>query len=195
MFDDLGGTASAAMVEAKQAHSLLVKSTGLLLTAGVVSIGQVKGFLDSAVIRINGSGSGQSSLLSLLFPSQALELSLSVEEVEVLETAVENADRFYRVQWKGMDSSDADAERAADAFKAVSQVGHLLQALLHHAKLRFFTSPCCMTTLPGLFGHPRQPLCCCGGHILCGGALDGRPVVRNREPRSTLCRIASHELG
>ena len=47
---------------------------------------------------------------------------MSAEEVEVLETAVENADRFYRVQWKGVGSSDADAEQACIAFKAVSEV-------------------------------------------------------------------------
>ena len=50
---------------------------------------------------------------------------MSADEVEVLDTAMENADRFYRVQWKGMDSSDADAQRACDAFKAVSEVGEI----------------------------------------------------------------------
>ena len=50
---------------------------------------------------------------------------MSADEVEVLDTAMENADRFYRVQWKGMDSSDADAQRACDAFKAVSEVGEV----------------------------------------------------------------------
>ena len=39
--DDLGST-SSAMAEAKNMHNLLVKSTGLVLTAGVASLGQVR---------------------------------------------------------------------------------------------------------------------------------------------------------
>lgn len=48
------------------------------------------------------------------------ETSVSIEEYEVVQEALENADRFYRLTAVGLDSSPADAERAAEAFRSVA---------------------------------------------------------------------------
>jgi len=84
---------SSASEAATQAHDLLVRTTGLILTSGVVAIGQ------------------------------SLDLSLGIEEIEVLEVASENADRFYRVMSPDATSSNTEADTAANAFRAVVKAG------------------------------------------------------------------------
>ena len=79
---------------AVQAHDLLVRFAGLFLTSGIVSF------------------------------AQALDLSPGIEEIEVLEVASENADRFYRVMSTDTRSIAADAATSANAFKAVVKVGY-----------------------------------------------------------------------
>ncbi|GAX80744.1 hypothetical protein CEUSTIGMA_g8179.t1 [Chlamydomonas eustigma] len=53
---------------------------------------------------------------------KALELSMDIEEFEVVNAAVDNADRYYRVTAMDMTSRGTDAEHAAAAFKAVAKV-------------------------------------------------------------------------
>jgi len=53
---------------------------------------------------------------------KTLELSMDIEEFEVVNAAVDNADRYYRVMAMDMTSRGTDAERAASAFKAVAKV-------------------------------------------------------------------------
>jgi hypothetical protein len=48
------------------------------------------------------------------------ETSVSIEEYEVVEEALENADRFYRLTAVGPNSSPAEAQRAAEAFRSVA---------------------------------------------------------------------------
>lgn len=48
------------------------------------------------------------------------ETSVSLEEYEVVRDAVDNADRYYRLMAMNRDSTPADAERAANAFRAVA---------------------------------------------------------------------------
>lgn len=79
---------------------------------------------------IEGHGPGLSSqfisVAALVFTStlagigQSLETNVSEEELEVVQTAVSNADRYYRLMAVDLRSSVADAQRAALAFKAVA---------------------------------------------------------------------------
>ncbi len=46
----------------------------------------------------------------------------AAQEYEVVWTAIDNADRYYRVMATGVQSKAADAERASAAFKAVAGV-------------------------------------------------------------------------
>ncbi|EFN54080.1 hypothetical protein CHLNCDRAFT_136198 [Chlorella variabilis] len=48
------------------------------------------------------------------------ETSVTLEEYEVVRNALENADRYYRLTAMDRDSTPADAQRAADAFKNVA---------------------------------------------------------------------------
>jgi len=72
-------------------HMLLTRIAGLVVMSGVAAVGR------------------------------GLELSITEEEYEVVQTAVDNADRYYRVMSMDMRNRGEDAERAALAFKCVSQ--------------------------------------------------------------------------
>ncbi|KAL4429002.1 hypothetical protein ABPG77_006041 [Micractinium sp. CCAP 211/92] len=52
--------------------------------------------------------------------SKIAETSVSLEEYEVVRDAVDNADRYYRLMAMNRDTTPADAERAAQAFRAVA---------------------------------------------------------------------------
>ncbi|KAL4440328.1 hypothetical protein ABPG75_003329 [Micractinium tetrahymenae] len=52
--------------------------------------------------------------------SKVAETSVSLEEYEVVRDAVDNADRYYRLMSMNRDTTPADAERAANAFRAVA---------------------------------------------------------------------------
>lgn len=52
--------------------------------------------------------------------SKVAETSVSLEEYEVVRDAVDNADRYYRLMAMNRDTTPADAERAAAAFRAVA---------------------------------------------------------------------------
>lgn len=73
-------------------HALAIRLGGLLLTAAVAGV------------------------------VQGMELSLSEEEYEVVQTAVDNSDRYYRLVAMDVKARGADADRASLAFKCVAQV-------------------------------------------------------------------------
>lgn len=76
----------------QQAGEMAVRAAGLVLTAAFTATGR------------------------------GMELSMSEEEYEVIETATDNADRYYRLMAMDVHSRGTDADRAALAFKCVAQV-------------------------------------------------------------------------
>lgn len=75
-----------------EAREFLLRTAGLLLTAAIAAAGR------------------------------GMELSPGEDEYEVIQTAMENADRYYRVMAMDVRNRGADADRAALAFKCVAQV-------------------------------------------------------------------------
>ncbi len=54
--------------------------------------------------------------------AKSIEVGIEDDQIRTVNEAVENADRFYRVTGMGVNSKAADAEGAAQAFKAVAEV-------------------------------------------------------------------------